>query len=92
MAKASLLCCLLMVAAPVRLTAQNNGSVRKNSPVTLKYLGTAGWEISDGTTIILIDPYLSRINGPARPGEDRATPSPEIRAGRTDGMMLPLLM
>jgi L-ascorbate metabolism protein UlaG (beta-lactamase superfamily) len=29
--------------------------------VTLTYLGTAGWEITDGTTVILIDPYLSRI-------------------------------
>ncbi len=29
--------------------------------VTLTYLGTAGWQISDGATIILIDPYLSRI-------------------------------
>jgi L-ascorbate metabolism protein UlaG (beta-lactamase superfamily) len=36
--------------------------------VVLKYLGTAGWEITDGTTTILIDPYLSRINGPAPPG------------------------
>ncbi|PYR62961.1 MAG: MBL fold metallo-hydrolase [Acidobacteria bacterium] len=29
--------------------------------VQLKYLGTAGWEISDGTTVVLIDPYLSRL-------------------------------
>ena len=29
--------------------------------VQLKYLGTAGWELSDGTTTILIDPYLSRL-------------------------------
>jgi L-ascorbate metabolism protein UlaG (beta-lactamase superfamily) len=29
--------------------------------VHLKYLGTAGWEISDGTTVVLIDPYLSRL-------------------------------
>lgn len=40
----------------------------KNSPVTLQYLGTAGWEITDGTTVILIDPYLSRIFGPQPPG------------------------
>lgn len=39
----------------------------KRVQVTLKYLGTAGWEISDGATIILIDPYLSRINGPPPP-------------------------
>ena len=29
--------------------------------VTLTYLGTAGWEITDGTTVILVDPYLSRL-------------------------------
>jgi L-ascorbate metabolism protein UlaG (beta-lactamase superfamily) len=29
--------------------------------VQLKYLGTAGWELSDGTSVILIDPYLSRL-------------------------------
>lgn len=40
--------------------------------VVLKYLGAAGWEISDGTTVILIDPYLSRINGPAPPGGSSA--------------------
>ncbi|HEY6369080.1 MAG TPA: MBL fold metallo-hydrolase [Candidatus Sulfotelmatobacter sp.] len=40
----------------------------KPSQVVLKYLGTAGWEITTGTTTILLDPYLSRINGPAPPG------------------------
>jgi L-ascorbate metabolism protein UlaG (beta-lactamase superfamily) len=30
--------------------------------VRLIYLGTAGWEITDGRTSILIDPYLSRIH------------------------------
>jgi L-ascorbate metabolism protein UlaG (beta-lactamase superfamily) len=43
-------------------------SGKKPGQVALKYLGTAGWEITDGTTIILIDPYLSRINGPPPPG------------------------
>ena len=36
--------------------------------VTLTYLGTAGWQISDEKTVILLDPYISRINGPAPPG------------------------
>ena len=36
--------------------------------VTLTWLGTAGWEVSDGNIIILVDPYLSRIRGPRRPG------------------------
>jgi L-ascorbate metabolism protein UlaG (beta-lactamase superfamily) len=29
--------------------------------VRLKYLGTAGWEITDGRSVVLIDPYLSRL-------------------------------
>jgi L-ascorbate metabolism protein UlaG (beta-lactamase superfamily) len=43
-------------------------STAKPNQTILKYLGTAGWEITHGTTTILIDPYLSRINGPAPPG------------------------
>lgn len=27
----------------------------------LSYLGTAGWEISDGQTVVLVDPYLTRL-------------------------------
>jgi len=38
-------------------TTAANDSVQ----VRITYLGTAGWEISDGETVILIDPYLSRI-------------------------------
>jgi len=29
--------------------------------IRLSYLGTAGWEITDGKTVILVDPYLSRL-------------------------------
>jgi len=29
--------------------------------VVLSYLGTAGWEISDGKIVILVDPYISRL-------------------------------
>jgi L-ascorbate metabolism protein UlaG (beta-lactamase superfamily) len=36
-------------------------STEKASQVSLTYMGTAAWEISDGATVILIDPYLSRI-------------------------------
>jgi L-ascorbate metabolism protein UlaG (beta-lactamase superfamily) len=59
---------VFVAIACASLAAQRESSPGKTAPVTLKYLGTAGWEISDGTTIILIDPYLSRINGPAPPG------------------------
>jgi L-ascorbate metabolism protein UlaG (beta-lactamase superfamily) len=60
--------CVFPIIALLTLAAQNQPNAGKNSPVILKYLGAAGWEVSDGTTSILIDPYLSRINGPAPPG------------------------
>jgi L-ascorbate metabolism protein UlaG (beta-lactamase superfamily) len=68
MVKSGLACCVFTMVALVTLVAQNQPNAEKNNPVTLKYLGAAGWEITDGTTCILIDPYLSRINGPAPPG------------------------
>lgn len=59
-------CLLLAVSGAVG--AQSTESPMSRGQVTLKYLGTAGWEISDGSTVILLDPYVSRINGPAPPG------------------------
>src|SRR5271165_5658514 len=50
------------------VAGQSGSSADKKVSVTLRYLGTAGWEISDGTVVILIDPYVSRINGPPPPG------------------------
>jgi len=50
------------------LTAQNSQPAEANHRVTLAYMGTAGWEITDGSKVILIDPYLSRIYGPQPPG------------------------
>src|SRR5215472_14017602 len=65
------------VATACPLAAQSPPSVEKSGKVVLKWLGTAGWEINDGTTVILIDPYLSRINGPRPPGAGSAgTPIP----------------
>src|SRR6516162_614017 len=37
-----------------------------------RYLGVAGWEITDGKTVVLIDPYISRLSGP--PGDGSPTP------------------
>ncbi|MGB7845023.1 MAG: MBL fold metallo-hydrolase [Candidatus Acidiferrum sp.] len=68
MVKAWLRCCVFVSAVAVSTAAQGEPGEGKSNPVILKYLGTAGWEITDGTTTILIDPYLSRINGPAPPG------------------------
>jgi L-ascorbate metabolism protein UlaG (beta-lactamase superfamily) len=68
MVKSLFIYLLFLVTALGVLAGQDQRSTGKNDQVVLKYLGTAGWEISDGTTVILIDPYLSRINGPAPPG------------------------
>ncbi len=37
------------------------GCLPAQTGVTLSWLGTAGWEITDGKTVVLIDPYLSRV-------------------------------
>ena len=45
----------------------------QNKPLNLKYLGAAGWEMSEGGLTILVDPYLSRLklgNGPATSKDD----------------------
>jgi L-ascorbate metabolism protein UlaG (beta-lactamase superfamily) len=63
-----LACVALIFVLTGSLMGQSPSDQAKNGPVTLRYLGAAGWEISDGTTVILIDPYVSRINGPPPPG------------------------
>ncbi len=42
-------------------------------PLQLKYLGTAGWEISDGNVVVLVDPYISRwkLDGLGHPDDTR---------------------
>ena len=48
-------------------------SEEHNAPLQLKYLGAAGWEISDGNVVVLIDPYISRVKlgGGGHPDDDR---------------------
>jgi L-ascorbate metabolism protein UlaG (beta-lactamase superfamily) len=54
--------------------------------ITLRHLGAAGWEISDGERVILLDPYLSRLRitgqfgtytTPALPGDTRRVFGPD---------------
>jgi L-ascorbate metabolism protein UlaG (beta-lactamase superfamily) len=74
----SLVACFVLAAITVCASAQPPlaADSDKNVRVTLRYFGTAGWEISDGTTVILIDPYLSRILGPQPPGRPPYAPEP----------------
>lgn len=46
---------------PIDSAAQVTGErLSEAESVVLKWLGTAGWEIKLGKTIILIDPFLTR--------------------------------
>jgi L-ascorbate metabolism protein UlaG (beta-lactamase superfamily) len=77
MLKSALEIVAFVLTGVLALSAQNPQSAEKNRHVTLQWFGTAGWEISDGSTVILIDPYLSRLNGPRPPGAGSAgTPMP----------------
>jgi L-ascorbate metabolism protein UlaG (beta-lactamase superfamily) len=40
---------------------RSNPSNPHSSELKIIYLGTAGWEITDDKTVILVDPYLSRL-------------------------------
>ena len=48
--------CLALIASPA-----NTQESDQASGLHFKYLGAAGWEISDGKIIVLIDPYISRL-------------------------------
>ncbi len=58
------LICILCLSISVK--AQDNS-------IKLRYLGCAGWEITDGQITVLVDPYISRVKlgtGPATSKED----------------------
>ena len=54
------------------------GYAHAQGEVRLSYLGTAGWKITNGKTVILVDPYLSRLkmvtpDDPVLAGDPRRT-------------------
>ena len=77
---ASIAICAMAVApqtdAQRAARAKHEGVPPRQLPVRLAYLGTAGWEIGDGRTTLLVDPYLSRLqmtspNDDVLPGDTR---------------------
>lgn len=42
-------------------TNERDGSAPAPGKVSLTHFGAAGWSITDGNTVFLLDPYLSRI-------------------------------
>ena len=63
--------CLLLGSRQADLHAQARVEAAPQGSLALKWLGTAGWEIHIGQTVILIDPFLTR--GIANPGAEWKT-------------------
>jgi len=64
--------CILWILLPLFYTSFS--AVAQDEPIQLKYFGTAGWEISDGTITVLVDPYITRSKlgtGPGVSAEDK---------------------
>ena len=59
---AALVSALAASLSTAALARRVGGDERAQAPsgLRLTYLGTAGWEIADGRTTILVDPYLTR--------------------------------
>ena len=51
--------CLIAIICSLFISCSNSSNNQKSN-LKLKYLGAAGWEITDQKTTVLIDPYLSR--------------------------------
>lgn len=48
-------------------------AAQETEPIQFTYFGAAGWEVTDGSVVVLIDPYISRLKygGGGHPDDDR---------------------
>jgi L-ascorbate metabolism protein UlaG (beta-lactamase superfamily) len=63
---------LVLAASATLVLAQTpspskGANAREQTEVQLTYLGNAGWQITDGKTIVLVDPYLTQFRHPPAP-------------------------
>ncbi len=72
---------ITMLAMTNHVSAQSTGTGTEG--LQFKYLGAAGWEISDGQIVVLIDPYISRLKY-----TDRGHPDDTRRAFRRDDVAI----
>jgi len=54
----------LLLAGLAALPAASFAAAPGRRPITLTYLGNAGWQIDDGRTVIIVDPFLSQFHNP----------------------------
>lgn len=48
---------------------QSSSRAKATNPLTFTYFGAAGWEITDGKLVVLVDPYVSRNAYPSLPDD-----------------------
>jgi L-ascorbate metabolism protein UlaG (beta-lactamase superfamily) len=67
--------------------APNTASAPGRTEIRLTYLGNAGWEITDGKTYVLTDPFITefRSNREAKRGQVEPPPRPSLEETFTHG-------
>ena len=67
-------------AAGVQTPAiSNTASVPDRPEIRLTYLGNAGWVITDGKTILIVDPYITQFRHPPGPATTGRPSDPQAR-------------
>ena len=75
--------CLLLGVATTPAAGQSATPALQRGEVRLTYLGNAGWEITDGRTVVLVDPFLTQFARWPAPGQ------PAARVVGMDSLYLP---
>ena len=71
----------VLAASAIHVLAQTPGpskgaNAREQTEVQLTYLGNAGWQITDGNTSVLVDPYITQFRRPPAPATNGTTYRP----------------
>ncbi len=72
LAAATLSAAAALSALPLPTEARPKAAIHapRRGPVHLAYLGNAGWQIDDGKTVVLVDPYLTGFYFAAHPPKE----------------------
>jgi len=67
---------VLLVVLGIIACASSSYAAESRRPIQITYLGNAGWQISDGKAVILVDPYISEFR--TRKSEELSAADPTI--------------
>jgi len=87
---------ILLAGLALAASASAASKSEPRRPVEISYLGNAGWQVTDGRVVILVDPYLSefRQNAPTEqmteddPLVEPDPPSIDAHIGRADYILI----